>query len=66
MCNIKNKTENRNDKVDSLYVGSVNSSDSVLDWTEQIKVNNSCIIEVKLDSGARCNVMPVNKLKILN
>ncbi|XP_067648032.1 uncharacterized protein [Eurosta solidaginis] len=60
MCKVKTKSETRNDKVDSLYVGSV---EGTLDWTEKIIVNNSCKIEVKIDSGARCNVMPVSKLK---
>ncbi|XP_036347184.1 uncharacterized protein LOC118756529 [Rhagoletis pomonella] len=62
MCKIKINSETRDEKVDSLYVGSMGSSSNELDWTEQITINNFCKIEVKLDSGARCNVMPISKL----
>ena len=66
MCKNKVESECRGDKVDTLYVGSINSTSNDLDWVEKITVNDSRIIEVKLDSGARCNVMPDSKLKNLN
>ncbi|XP_024942173.1 uncharacterized protein LOC107269153 [Cephus cinctus] len=65
MCRSKNSSEHRDDKVDSLYVGSLNSSNNEFDWMENTTVNNSRKIEVKLDSGTRCNVLPSYKLKNL-
>ena len=65
MCKNKNKSEIRDDKIDSLYGGSLNSSNNEFDWIEKITVNDLRKIEVMLDSGARCNVMPDSKLKNL-
>ena len=45
----------RLDETDDFFIGTVqNSSDD--DWTENIMINNKSI-EVKLDTGAQCNVM---------
>ena len=42
------------DEIDDFFTGPVeNSSDD--DWTENIMINNKSI-EVKLDTGAQCNV----------
>ena len=48
----------RVDEIDDFFIGTVeNSSDD--DWTENIMINNKSI-EVKLDTGAQCNVMSRN------
>ena len=62
--NIENAPENV-DSVDSLFIGNVSTNNDKIEWTENIKINNKCKLQVKLDTGAQCNVISTSILKKL-
>ena len=47
------------DDMDDFFIGTVKNSSGDDDWSENILINNKPI-EVKLDTGAQCNVMSRN------
>ena len=47
------------DDMDDLFIGMVKNSSGDDDWSENMLINNKPI-EVKLDTGAQCNVMSHN------
>ncbi len=69
MCRFKRNVNVVNDEECSneYVLGSIeNNSISNKDWSERLKVNYTKYLDVKLDSGAQCNVIPLHKYKKLN
>lgn len=55
------------DDEDIFSVGSLEKgSNNITDWCESLRVIGSGILKVKLDSGAHCNVLPIENFKQLN
>lgn len=52
---------------DSLFIGRVENNNNInaLGWLETIKINKQHKLEVKLDTGAQCNVISDRKLRKL-
>lgn len=70
VCNKKNANNVNtieNSDLDSLYVSFVDNeqvkNENIKEWYEMILVNKKFELQVKLDSGAQCNVILFNELK---
>lgn len=72
MCKSKNVQVIVNDDVSdagddlTLFMGCVNSKENLeMDWLEKLTFNGKTVM-AKLDTGAQCNVMPLDKYKELD
>lgn len=64
--NDTNQSVERDNENENLYIGTLRNMDSVNDdWSVDFLLNDKLTVSLKLDTGADCNVLPLNIVKEL-
>ena len=63
MCKSKNiqtiETNESDSEEENLFINTLKCSNSTKEWLETINVNKKLELQIKLDSGAQCNVISI-------